>query len=297
MTTDISINSTHHYLFCIYRITNLLNNKTYIGKHKYLNKEDPLYKYDGSGKLLKRSYEKYGKENFKKEILIQDIESLIEINKLEKEYILKERIQGHGEYNISDGGDGGALVGDSLESMKANLKKYYEGMPDEEKERFREIHREAVNKPGVREKCGRCNIGRHFTMSEEARKKISNSKKGCTFTEEHKRNISLNHADQSGDKNGMFGRIWNDEGRTHISQRTKEAMQNPEVLAKVRKPRVNKENIRKATSNPEYKERHRERYERMRALYKQKVESGEFIGNLNEFQHYMKINNIELPNT
>lgn len=48
----------------IYKITNLVNNKIYIGQE--IN-ENP--QYFGSGKLIKMALAKYGKSNFKKEII------------------------------------------------------------------------------------------------------------------------------------------------------------------------------------------------------------------------------------
>jgi len=51
----------------IYAITNLKNNKQYIGREKHYKPE-----YYGSGKLIKEAIKKYGKKNFKKEILIDD---------------------------------------------------------------------------------------------------------------------------------------------------------------------------------------------------------------------------------
>ena len=53
-------------LYIIYKTTNLLNNKFYIGKHQCLTLEDG---YLGSGRALKEAVAKYGKENFKREIL------------------------------------------------------------------------------------------------------------------------------------------------------------------------------------------------------------------------------------
>ena len=48
----------------IYKITNLVNGKIYIGKDTKDRKD-----YYGSGIVIKQAIKKYGKENFKKEIL------------------------------------------------------------------------------------------------------------------------------------------------------------------------------------------------------------------------------------
>ena len=53
--------------YTIYKVTNLINNKIYIGKHQTKNPHDSYY---GSGYMIRTWIEKYGKENFKKEILL-----------------------------------------------------------------------------------------------------------------------------------------------------------------------------------------------------------------------------------
>lgn len=89
-----------HY---IYRITNLINGKTYIGQHKYTNINDS---YMGSGTLLLKAFKKYGKENFKKEILYSRIQYQETADSIEMFAIKKERDLGKAEYNIANGGGG-----------------------------------------------------------------------------------------------------------------------------------------------------------------------------------------------
>lgn len=53
----------------IYKTTNLVNNKIYIGKRIFTSEKFWRNKYFGSGKLLKSAIEKYGLQNFNREIL------------------------------------------------------------------------------------------------------------------------------------------------------------------------------------------------------------------------------------
>lgn len=112
----------------IYITTNLINGKKYLGKRSYKDYSDGKKKwknYLGSGKLISRAIKKYGKENFKREI-IDEAETYEELNELEKYYIRLYNCTDSDEwYNISEGGDGGVSLKpgmDGYEEWKENIK-------------------------------------------------------------------------------------------------------------------------------------------------------------------------------
>ena len=109
-------------MYYIYRIINLINGKTYIGQHRYINVDDD---YMGSGKILKIAIKKYGLENFKKEIIEQDILTREEADKKEIYYISLERKNNKSEYNITNGGEG--FRGKHTEEAKKKIGKASKG--------------------------------------------------------------------------------------------------------------------------------------------------------------------------
>ena len=89
--------------YTIYKTTNTVNNKIYIGKHQSKN---PYDNYLGSGKCLKRAIRKYGKDVFKKDILFT-FETEQEMDNKEKELVTEEFCLREDTYNICEGGHGG----------------------------------------------------------------------------------------------------------------------------------------------------------------------------------------------
>lgn len=169
-------------MYYIYRITNKINGKTYIGQHKYKKLNDS---YMGSGKILKQAIKKYGKENFTKEILYSRIQYKETADDMEKFAISKERALGKAEYNIANGGYGGC--GYLSEEHKKKISEANKGRIPWNKGK----HWSEETKRIISEKTkGRPSSMKCKHHSEETKRKIAESSKGKRLTEEAKRKIS-----------------------------------------------------------------------------------------------------------
>jgi group I intron endonuclease len=179
--------------FLIYKITNLINNKIYIGQHVTTNINDD---YMGSGEHIKNAIKKYGIENFKKEIIAECL-SFEEMNNLEKELVNHEFVQNPNTYNHAIGGSYGwknCLKYKSEEEIQ-NIRKNASNailnlLKDPE---YKRQHAEKISK-GLKEANFNPKTFLGKTHSEESKRKMS---------ETHKRN---NH--QKGEKNSQFGTCW-----------------------------------------------------------------------------------------
>lgn len=158
----------------IYKTTNLVNGKFYIGQHKYDKYEvDPTY--FGSGLLLKESIKKYGIENFSVELL-DKADSREELNNKEIYYISQLNARQDG-YNLTDGGDGAPnLTEESRLKMKSMLGKHHSEKSN--KKRSESLKKVQHSKEWA-EKIAKSLKGRKQT--EEQKALISSSKKGLVW--------------------------------------------------------------------------------------------------------------------
>ena len=168
--------------YTIYKITNKINGKFYIGKHQTINLNDG---YMGSGNLIKAAIKKYGKENFTKEILfIFNTED--EMNSMEKTLVTI----GEDSYNLCYGGKGG--FGHINDGSIKHI------------ERCKSAYEKVKNNPN----WGIYTFTKGDPRSQEIQKiastKANNKRKQDGLTESHKAKISVKQTQN----NSMVNRCW-----------------------------------------------------------------------------------------
>lgn len=172
----------------IYKCTNIVNSKKYIGKT--INYEKRIKQHIRNAKNKKLNYpiykaiRKYGIENFKWEILAECINE-IDLNNKEREFIKSEKstVYENG-YNLSYGGDG-QLGYKHTDEFKNNLSKRMMNNQYTLGRTLSEEHKIKLKKSSLGSKCP--NKGRAFT--KERKLHLSKILKGRIFSEEHKKKL------------------------------------------------------------------------------------------------------------
>jgi group I intron endonuclease len=177
--------------YLVYKITNTLDGKYYIGAHKTMNKDDG---YMGSGVYLRKAIKKYGIENFSKEILAECPSEFDMFNKERELVVLCEN-----SYNLKEGGYGGfdhinsneeLRIAKNKRAMHTTMSRHHHLL----KEWGRKGGKRCIELYGVNEnwvKAGRTSfLGKHHT--DENKRKIGDA----------------NAKHQSGEGNSQFGTMW-----------------------------------------------------------------------------------------
>lgn len=100
-------------MYCIYKATNKIDGKVYVGKTNNLPKRKREHFNDTRNlHLFSRALRKYGNDNFDWEVLEHSLETLEEANERERYWIKKNRSyfrwKNANGYNMTKGGDGGS---------------------------------------------------------------------------------------------------------------------------------------------------------------------------------------------
>ena len=162
---QVPIMSDQNYYYTVYKITNLVNGKIYVGKHQGV---DPYAdEYFGSGKVIKQALRKYGKENFRKEILYV-FETPEEAYIKEREIVDKEFLSRNDTYNQKEGGQGGFDHID-VEQQSILLKELWQNQDFRKK--VQESQEKANNDPKVKER--RSKAQKIAQNNPETKRKIS----------------------------------------------------------------------------------------------------------------------------
>lgn len=104
-------------MYYVYKTTNIVNNKIYIGVHSSENINDDQYL--GSGKIIKQSILKYGRDKFKREILYQ-FETADEAYSMQKMIVDMQFLKRKDTYNIRHGGQGGLIGSVTVKDRNGN---------------------------------------------------------------------------------------------------------------------------------------------------------------------------------
>ena len=174
--------------YYLYEVTNLVNGKTYIGQHITDDLEDG---YLGSGKALKSAIKKYGRDKFKKEILLfaRNEQAL---NILEMMAVTPEFCALKSNYNLKEGGNSGRPnpeIREKMRQKKLGARNHNYGKPktEEWKAKVSAAHKGRIASKETRLKISLAGLGRKHT--EEAKRKIGIGAASWRRTEKHKRKI------------------------------------------------------------------------------------------------------------
>jgi len=197
------------YIYIVYKTTNIINNKYYVGVHRQ-NKNDLEFDgYYGSGMLLRSAINKYGKENFIRETLfVFDKEN--DAYDKEAEIVNETFIQKNMVYNLCVGGGHPPTLSGSENYM------------------YGKTHTEEARKKISEKRKGK-------SVSNETKKKISDSMKGENhplfgkYGKNHP-NYGKRHSEETKlilrEKNK--GKIMSDESKAKMSMKAKERLKNKE---------------------------------------------------------------------
>lgn len=148
----------------VYKWINTVNSKWYIGSHE----GTPTDGYTASGKLIKKAFNKYGMEKFKREVLYEGANFREEEEKLLLYYDAENDIK---SYNLKNSAVGGG------------------NKSDQQRKHLSIVHTGKTLDIGTKNKIG---------------KSVAKALKGRKLSEEHKNNLSSERRERAFNRNGYL---------------------------------------------------------------------------------------------
>lgn len=185
---------TDGYYHLLYKTTNLINGRFYIGIHSTRILEDG---YLGSGKRISNEIKKYGKENFKREILEYCIDRITLASK-EKEIVTEDLRRQELCLNLANGGEA------------------WDGVNSNKNENYYQIRKEN-GRTSSRKNWNNLEYIENFKRISSERSKLQHLEKklfvptfaGNNHSKEAKNEIGRKNAiTQLGKQNSQFGKCW-----------------------------------------------------------------------------------------
>jgi len=207
----------YHY---IYKTTNLLSGKYYIGMHSTHDLNDGYY---GSGTRLRRSLRKYGKKNHLV-LILEYLDSRDELKKREEEIVNLNEIAKENCMNLMVGGKGGFI---SVEQQKRRA--IAAGLAAAKRRR---------NDPILAKKLKKI-ASNNFKNANATGKIKYDTFKGKHHTQETKDKIGKsNSIQQKGTKNSQYGTYWITNGKENKKIKKNDLIPNKWSLGRTLKKKL-----------------------------------------------------------
>jgi len=209
-------------IYIVYKTTNLVNGRYYIGKHKTDDIDNDSYL--GSGVVLQQAIKKYGKESFEREV-IKICQTEKEAYEYEKLAICEEVLADPKCYNLKGGGVGGKSPTPALLERMSQVKR------GENNPMYRLYGKDNPNYGKKRPGVGGRPKGKSW--SDEERAKHEYLRKyviDYSFTQDPERNRKISEA-KRGKPGAALGKTWYTDGVTETY-----ATECPAGFTKGRKP-------------------------------------------------------------
>lgn len=179
----------------VYKITNIVNNKIYIGVHKT---DNPYDSYKGTDVIILKAHAKYGLDNFSKEILFtydtgDDFVNESLAYSKEAELVDQEFVDREDTYNIDLGGKGGTSRSDDVKKRIGDSSRGKPGKIPGKETRLKMSLAKKGKKLSKehKEKIGKASKGRK--RPEDANQAVREKLSGVPRTDEHKESMRLGY--------------------------------------------------------------------------------------------------------